>query len=64
MYLCCCRRGCWEVEAKGVVIAGETLLIARAMLEGEEALRVRDISETSMPALPASNCSYAGVKVV
>ena len=46
-----------EVEAKGVVRAGEMPLMAREMLEGEDALRVRDISETSMPALPASNCS-------
>ena len=45
-------------------MAGLMLLMARAMLEGEDALRVRDISETSMPALPLANCSYAGVKVV
>ena len=53
-----------EVEAKGVTRAGETPLIARAMVDGEDALRLCDISETSMPALLASNCSYAGVKVV
>ena len=45
VYLCCCRRVCWEVEAKGVALAGEALpgealLRARAMLEGEAALRV------------------------
>ena len=40
-----------EVEAKGVAIAGLTPLMALAMLEGEDALRLRDISETSMPAL-------------
>ena len=40
VYLCCCRRVCWEVEAKGVALAGEAILRARAMLEGEAALRV------------------------
>ena len=64
MYLCCWRRGCLEVEAKGVARAGETPLMARAMVDDEDALRLCDISETSMPALLASNCSYAGVKVV
>ena len=44
----------WEVVA----------LRTLATLDGEDALKVRDISETSMLALPGSNCTNARGKVV
>ena len=65
MNLCCCRRGWCEVEVFWEEIAWEVVALRTlATLDGEDALKVRDISETSMLALPGSNCTNARGKVV